>query len=406
MRELNSVSEIFLKEGTLDQFDVMGFFINKEQVQPSVIEFGDHHGNFNIKSLQTLLEFTLKNKVVEFRNYFDEFDSSNPYNISISYKTPSGKTALLCLHSVVEYEGKQFVQTKEEKTIKTTTSGASFFYHPEEDQKFLDSIFKAFQESQLTYCGVPLVEDTAYLTMILFNPMRGGFYTKRFSMNKWVYNDEDLTLQYGEDMKEFHETLIKTFERESKGITLFHGDPGTGKTHYIRRITKDLCNLGKEVLFIPNNIFDKIGDPAFNEFMINNFLSEDDSDPGIVFILEDAEKILMKNANGRTEQVSTLLNLGDGIMNDLFKIQLVCTFNCEETEIDEAILRDGRLLAKRFFGKLNIKDSQKMINKLNIDFKATGPMTIANIFALQNAKDKSILVQNKEVKTKEIQLNS
>lgn len=386
-RFIDSIAQMASYE--LKSFDVMGMFVD-HNVQPSFIEYEKPvyysyiMDKLNEIASHNTLQYTYSSK--------ERYSKKFQYSYSYSFLTNEYKKLI-----VVNFLSSQKIKTidlenpydqNEDKNI-ICYNGVEVYYDPSLSKETYENILNILDSSRAKFKEEEIDESVGYLTMIMHNS-QNGFYTKTFKMETWKYDYKDLTLHYGSKMETFHKTLVNKVEKLHKGVVLFHGDPGTGKTHYIRRLTRDLNAAGKTVIFIPNSVFELIGNPNFQEFMLENF---SESAGEIVFILEDAEKILMKTKNGRSEQVSTLLNLGDGIMNDLFKIQLICTFNCEETQIDEAILRDGRLIAKRFFGKLSIEDSQNLVNSLNIDFTVVEPMTLASIFALQDKDANDILIE-------------
>lgn len=108
--------------------------------------------------------------------------------------------------------------------------------------------------------------------------------------------------------------------------------------------------------------------------------------PDSVLIIEDAESILMQRRLGGDSAVSTLLNISDGLMSDFMNAQLVCTFNCGLENIDPALMRKGRLIARYEFGKLSVEKSNALSRHLGFGETITEPMTVAEI---SNQKDKS-----------------
>lgn len=98
-------------------------------------------------------------------------------------------------------------------------------------------------------------------------------------------------------------------------------------------------------------------------------------------ILEDAEKALTKRSlSDQPSLVSTLLNMTDGILGDILKLNVIVTYNCDRQDIDEALLRKGRLKAEYSFQGLKQDDAKKLIKKLDIDIKPEDNMTLADIY--------------------------
>ena len=184
---------------------------------------------------------------------------------------------------------------------------------------------------------------------------------------------EDMSLNYGKNFKSVHEKIYDWIYDESKeGIILLHGPPGTGKTSYLRYLINKCEN--KDFIYMPPNISEKISDPAFLPFLLENKSS--------VLIIEDAENIIKdrEDPTVKTEAVANLLNISDGLLSDGLHQKIIATFNCDLSKIDPALLRKGRLMTQYKFEKLDIADAQSLADHLNIKTKVTEPMTLAEIF--------------------------
>ena len=179
----------------------------------------------------------------------------------------------------------------------------------------------------------------------------------------------DLNLFYEDDFAAADEVIRQRLNKKmEKGIVLLHGLPGTGKTTYLRYL---VGKIKKRVLFLSPSVAGNLMNPEFIELLINN--------PDTVLVIEDAENIIMDRKYSSSSSVSNLLNISDGLLADFLNVQLVCTFNSSLTMIDEALMREGRLIAKYEFGKLSVEKSQRLSDHFGNDLKITKPMTIAEI---------------------------
>jgi hypothetical protein len=197
----------------------------------------------------------------------------------------------------------------------------------------------------------------------------------------------DLESNYGKDFLKVHKTIVSRLNEENgKGIILLHGEPGTGKTSYIKYLTSLIKN--KDILFIPPSMAEVLSEPSIIPFLMECKNS--------ILIIEDAERVIGdRETNGSPAGVSNILNLTDGILGDCLSIQIVATFNMKREKIDRALLRKGRLIAEYKFDKLSIEDTQKLLKKLNKDINVTEGMCLADIYNIDVEIHKTNNVKNK-----------
>ena len=163
---------------------------------------------------------------------------------------------------------------------------------------------------------------------------------------------------------------IFTFLNSNKsGLLLLHGEPGSGKSFYIRNL---MYRLKKhEFLVLDNSVFDYITDASFVRLLMNNKNS--------IIILEDCEEMLADRVAGNNK-LSALLNLSDGILGDSFKFKFICTFNTNVSNLDKAILRKGRLHLKYEFKKLSPEKTYNLGKELGKDIPKGVSLTLGDIY--------------------------
>lgn len=194
-----------------------------------------------------------------------------------------------------------------------------------------------------------------------------GLDLEEFEIQKPLLNVED---NYNDEFSEIHQMIHKRLsQKKDKGLVLLHGKPGTGKTSYIRYL---ITSLRKKVIFLPPNMASAITNPDLMKLLINN--------PDSIFVIEDAENIIIDREENGYSPVSTLLNISDGLLSDCLNIQIVCSFNTDLSKVDAALLRKGRLIAQYEFKELETEKAQKLSDKLGFRTTISSPMTLTDIY--------------------------
>jgi len=175
---------------------------------------------------------------------------------------------------------------------------------------------------------------------------------------------------YPDDFKPFHERMLTSLKQNEAGLYLLHGEPGTGKTTYIKYLASQ---IDRDMIYLPVALIDALSDPSFLPILLKKKHS--------ILVIEDAEKALLSRDGGPASSlVSSILNLTDGIMGNVFNISIIATYNSPRQDIDKALLRKGRIKGEYKFNKLPIEQCQKILDDNKIKFTAKEPMTLAEIF--------------------------
>ncbi|HRG88810.1 MAG TPA: AAA family ATPase [Chitinophagales bacterium] len=180
----------------------------------------------------------------------------------------------------------------------------------------------------------------------------------------------NIATNYEDDFAPVDTTIRKRLNtKNDKGIVLLHGKPGTGKTTYLRYL---IARLKKKVMFVPNNVAVNLTNPDFVSLLIEN--------PNSVLVIEDAEQVLQDRSESGHSAVSNLLNISDGLLADCLNIQIICSFNTQLSNIDSALMRKGRLIARYEFGPLSIAKAQALSDSLGFATTITRPMTVSEVY--------------------------
>jgi SpoVK/Ycf46/Vps4 family AAA+-type ATPase len=212
-------------------------------------------------------------------------------------------------------------------------------------------------------------EDVTMSQIYLVSQDRNGFDLEEFDIN----NPElELESNYGSEFVPVSEKIVEELNKNNnRGLVLLHGEPGTGKTTYIKWLVSQIKD--KNVIFVPPFLTEAITSPEFIPFLAQNSNS--------VLVIEDAERVVSERGNGGSAVgVSNILNMTDGIMGDIMKIQIICSFNMNRNKIDSALLRKGRLIAEHKFDALDIEHSNKLLSKLGSKSTTDKPLTLAQIY--------------------------
>ena len=174
----------------------------------------------------------------------------------------------------------------------------------------------------------------------------------------------DLDTMYNADFTPVYNHIVEKLNTGNKGVVLFYGEPGTGKTSLIKHLTTVVKD---KFVFVPISMIAHVSSPQFIGDLIKN--------KGGILVLEDCENFIQDRKLTNDSIVSPLLQITDGILSDILDIKIICTFNTDLTRVDEALRREGRLIAEYEFKELTEDRADALAGK-----HVEGKRTLANIF--------------------------
>lgn len=191
---------------------------------------------------------------------------------------------------------------------------------------------------------------------------------------------------YNDGFKDVHNSIVNSIENDENGLYLLYGKPGTGKSTYIRHLIKQ-CNTDKRrFVYVPSALFGDFTNPGILPFLLRN--------KGCVFIIEDCENLVTVDDGIRSEGITDLLNMTDGLLADALNIKIICTFNTDYNKIDDALLRPGRCRCKYEFDLLDKEKANKVAKKFGLK-QVDKDISLAELFnpeaeVFENKKKKKI----------------
>jgi len=269
----------------------------------------------------------------------------------------------------IDYSSSSYLIKIKDKLILSLTSYKIVFYYSSADINFdeINAIISIIKQSKKES------KHKQKFYMVSANShSEYGFEFRKFNIKKQELN---ITENYNDDFVAVDQVITKFLNtNKSNGLVLLHGKYGTGKTSYIRNL---MGTVNKRFIFLPVNMMESISSPNFLPFISKYGNS--------ILVLEDCETIIKQRESGNSDSsLVNLLNLGDGLLSDALSIKLICTFNADLKQIDKAILRKGRLVARYEFKELDLKKTKLLHTKIGGIEPIEEPKTLAEIYNYKN----------------------
>ena len=215
-------------------------------------------------------------------------------------------------------------------------------------------------------------------TFHLLRKTDDGLSTQKVEIKDFEPLDhEGLDLHYGPGFADWADRLKDKLQSKNSGVVIMEGEPGTGKSTFLKSLIASLMDTHR-FYFLQPHYAGIISEPSFVGFWMDQ--SRQHEDKKFVIILEDSEKCLMRREDDNRSEVSSLLQITDGLMGSFMKLQVLCTINCQATQLDPALLRPGRLLARKVFGRLSREDAMKVADKLGKPMPAGNSISLAELY--------------------------
>lgn len=197
------------------------------------------------------------------------------------------------------------------------------------------------------------------------------------SMKLTVKHNQNISLDnYNDDLP--YDKMKEFCTANNPGLMIFCGKAGTGKTSLIKKLIYD-CDT--QFILLSADTLLNIDSSQFMNYLIRK-------GSNAVLVLEDCDALLKsRDLANNSNIVSVLLNLSDGILGDALNLKFICTYNTDDSNVDSALLRKGRLKLKYEFKPLTKEKVHKLDSNLNTS------MTLAEFY---NKEDNDYSAKNKK----------
>lgn len=245
------------------------------------------------------------------------------------------------------------------ENYNSETTGIDLVIYTEDTKDVALDIFKRYSD----FCFEKIKDnkekiETLYTISTLVVDSEGVCQVKSITIPPTVsLTEPDFMDNYNSD---FPEKSVSNFlNMDRGGIIIFNGEPGCGKSTYLKSLIFRYPDI--KFVVLPQNLL--LNQEAFRYFLLRTPSSDDD----YIYIIEDCEKLLVSRDSQliTSSVIGDILNYTDGIYGDLTRTKFIFTFNTDLKNIDNALLRPGRLSVKYQFTKLKGENLKKIANKLN-----------------------------------------
>lgn len=234
-----------------------------------------------------------------------------------------------------------------------------------------------FETSTYTYSFLTVTTTD----LALLNKIKGSFdLLESKKEGRWIIQNEkgeletfDLKLKPSKNLTEFHlpwigediELFCNRYAKSSSSILVLCGPPGTGKSSLINYF------IQKEDL---QSVTTYDANVMLKDKFYWDFLSSDRN----CLILEDADHIVQKS-EGRNEVISKILNVGDGIFDNIDK-KIIITCNIDMNMIEPALLRKGRCFGVYHASELTAEQANRLAKYEGFDGNYSNSISLTEFY--------------------------
>ena len=237
-----------------------------------------------------------------------------------------------------------------------------FFYKSDSEFKEIQGIIDLINNCSVSFCDE---ENSKIVTLSIG---QNGLEVDPITLSN--DNLDNIEMFYNHKTFKSINKLIKSIKKNKKGLSVFYGKKGTGKTSIINYLSK---SLDSTIIFIPNNMIDlTINNPEFKRFLKRY------KNP--VIIIDDCEMMFNESYTRSNILVNNLIQLVDGILSDSIGLQIITMFNVDNDDhIDHCLLDCNNLLNVVEFNDLDCDESTELSKYIKRDKKYKSDVRLIDV---------------------------
>jgi len=223
-------------------------------------------------------------------------------------------------------------------------------------------------------------DDSVKVRFWALGPLGPESYVRRLEVSQWEGSHVNYPGGNDDSTQQQLARLVRMQAPPDSGrLMLFHGPPGTGKTHFIRSLVaawQSWCDV--DYVVDADEFF------GHASYMVGAMVMNEDpqGDRWRVVVLEDSGEFLVADRDDRpTQGLSRLLNLSDGLVGQGLRLMMLMTTNEPVEELHGAVTRPGRCLANVRFGEFDPKEATAWLEAHGVEEKVKEPQTLAQLYA-------------------------
>jgi len=223
-----------------------------------------------------------------------------------------------------------------------------FYYRSVEQQDHIEKMVV-----QMTECIVDYEDESNKINTLSMNS------DNLIDLEPLLISEIDTENMYSDVVIKKIDKLVKVIKKDSKGLSIFIGEKGLGKTNMCKYVAS---KVDKMSIFIPNNMIEQtVNSPDFKRFL-SRFEKT-------LVIIDDCE-FLYNPVFGRMNHfTNSILQLVDGFMSEHLNTHFLLVFNTTEEELDENLLDCNNLIDVVEFDMLSSEMATELSKSLGINKK-------------------------------------